>query len=278
MKEAVIITGATGLLGSSLALKFWDKGFDLLITSKNKKKLELIKKNLPKKDQTCELFAADLSCENSLSALTNKIKGSELNFSVLINNAATHGPIGKTWEIDLKEWRQSLEVNLLAPLELCRTIIPMMIKRESGTIINISGGGASASRANFSSYACSKTSLVRLTETLAKETEGTGITVNSIAPGMMNSSLLKELIALDPKITGEEEFSKAKDVVENPSNENLEQTIDLILFLISGEGRVISGKFISSIWDNWSEWTLNFKRIMDSDLYTLRRVTTTDKT
>ena len=113
---------------------------------------------------------------------------------------------------------------------------------------------------------------------MAKETEGTGITVNSIAPGMMNSSLLKELIALDPKITGEEEFSKAKDVVENPSKENLEQTIDLILFLISGEGRVISGKFISSIWDNWSEWTLNFKRIMDSDLYTLRRVTTTDKT
>ena len=89
MKEAVIITGATGLLGSSLALKFWDKGFDLLITSKNKKKLELIKKNLPKKDQTCELFAADLSCENSLSALTNKIKGSELNFSVLIINEDT---------------------------------------------------------------------------------------------------------------------------------------------------------------------------------------------
>ena len=81
---------------------------------------------------------------------------------------------------------------------LCRRVIPGMREREWGKIINVSGGGATGPRPDVTAYACAKTALVRLTETLAEELREAKIDVNAVAPGAMNTRMLDETIAAGP--------------------------------------------------------------------------------
>ena len=101
------------------------------------------------------------------------------------------------------EWRQAIEINLMGTVLLCRAILPLFRRHQAGKIVNLSGGGATAPLPRFSAYAASKAAVVRFTETLAEETRGAGIDVNSIAPGPSNTRLLDEVLAAGPERTGE---------------------------------------------------------------------------
>ena len=87
----------------------------------------------------------------------------------MINNAAIQGPIGPSWTLTDYFIEKTIKINLLGPIFLSKLIIPKMIKNKEGVILNLSGGGATAARENFSSYAVSKTGLVRYSEILAAE-------------------------------------------------------------------------------------------------------------
>ena len=105
-----------------------------------------------------------------------------------------------------------------------------MEKNNSGKIINISGGGAFNPFPNFSAYAVSKSALIRLTETLAKEYENSGISFNAVSPGTMKTHMTR-LVIENPTLSGDE-FFKAKKTTETGGS-SLKKILDLILFLAS---------------------------------------------
>ena len=88
---------------------------------------------------------------------------------------------------------ETIRVNLLGTVTMCRAVLPGMRERGYGKIINLSGGGATGPRPNFSAYAASKAAVVRFTETLAGEVDG--IDVNAIAPGALPTRMLDEVLA-----------------------------------------------------------------------------------
>ncbi len=252
-EKTILITGTSRGLGAKLAEQFWQLGANLILVSRTK--------NLPlpkKSNQQAEFFSIDLSVAEQTEQLIQIIQSKKID--VLINNAATQGPIGPVWENDWKKWQETVQVNLLSPVALCRAVIPSMLKQQKGKIINLSGGGAAYARPLFSAYAVAKSGLVRFSETLALETKDYAIDINCVAPGIMKTTLLEESHQLTQEI-------------EN----NIDRAAELCLFLASKQSDGLTGRLISAVWDPWKKLPEYIDEIKDSDIYTLRRIVPSDR-
>jgi len=276
-QKYVLITGASKGLGEFLARYFWNSKYNICLVARSEEGLDKVIDSLPiRKDQKTFKFICDISDFNALTVLIKKLKEYLPHLNVLINNAAIQGPIGRFLENDLSLWKETLNINLLATVMLCHEIVPWMQESGGGSIINISGGGATSPRENFSSYATSKAAIVRFSETLAMETRGDGIRVNCIAPGAMKTSMLEEVIKKGNKVAGEKEYEIARKIIVE-GGASMERVAELALFLASDESNGITGKLISAVWDNWKQWPEHLKELNESDVYTIRRIAGRDR-
>jgi short-subunit dehydrogenase len=274
----IVITGATGGFGSALAIKYYQEGANLILIGRSLEKLNSLKEKLlidKKSNQVIKIIKLDLGNLNSISKILKKEFIKISKFDVLINCAAIQGPVGKSWENKFFEWQSTFNINFYSTMVLINTILPFMLKNNTGSIINISGGGSTSSRPDFSSYAISKTALVRYTEILAEELSNTKIKVNSIAPGIMATNMTKEVIKNKKNITNIKELKAANRVLLE--GDNMEKALNLCLFLSSKESKGINGKLISATWDPWEKITKNLNYISKSDIYTLRRILPEDR-
>jgi len=273
-----LITGASRGLGEFLSCRFWDAGFNLCLIARSEAGLEKVVQALPeRKGQRTVCLVGDMINPESVMELVTKAKAALPRLDVLLNNAAIHGPMGPLWENDFLMWQQTIQVNLLAPVALCRAFVPWMKETGGGaSIINFSGGGATGPRANFSAYATAKAGLVRFSETLAEETRSLGIRVNCIAPGAMKTAMLGEVLEKGIRAAGEREFAIASKVFAE-GGASMERVADLALFLASDASKKITGKLISAVWDDWEHWSEHLDELSSSDVYTLRRIAGRDR-
>lgn len=274
--RTALITGGGRGFGATLAKAYAHAGANLFLASRSVGELETIARSLrsmAQPSQRIETFQVDLSCPENASAL---ISARGLSIDILINNAAQQGPIGPLWTQDLGAWRDVLAVDFLAPVALMQVALPQMVKNGWGRIINISGGGATGPRPNFSAYAAAKTALVRVTETLAAEMVGTGVTVNAVAPGVMNTSLLAETRRAGASLAGADEVATAERVA-CVSGTPGEEAAELCIFLSSDAARSITGRLIAAQWDPWRNFVGLAPAIAAGDVYTLRRVLPQDR-
>jgi 3-oxoacyl-[acyl-carrier protein] reductase len=275
--KLALITGAPRGLGEFLVHRFWDAGFNLCLVARSEEGLEIISRALPvKKGQQILCLVCDLANPELVAALAAKVMGCLPRLDVLVNNAAIHGPMGPLWENDFSMWQQVIQVDLLAPVALCRAFVPWMKETGGGSIINLSGGGATGPRANFSAYATAKAGLVRFSETLAEETRPLGIRVNCIAPGAMKTAMLGEVLEKGAGLAGEREFAIASKVFAE-GGASMDRVADLVLFLANDASKGITGKLISAVWDDWEHWPEHLDELSSSDVYTLRRITGRDR-
>jgi 3-oxoacyl-[acyl-carrier protein] reductase len=275
MKRVAVVTGASRGLGAALAGRLWDIGYSLVLVARGGPQLARVAASLPSAGgQACDFVPCDLSDPSAVESLVAGLVRRHERLDVLVNNAAVHGPIGPAWETDPAAWHSAIQVNLLAPVALCRAAIPLM-RDAGGCIVNISGGGATAPRPRFAAYAASKAALVRFSETLAEETRDAGIRVNCVAPGPMQTHLLDEILR-NPQASGDAEVAKALGL--GPGAEGaIERVCRLVLFLASEAGRGITGKLVSAVWDRWEDWPAHAAELATSDVYTLRRIVGRDR-
>jgi NAD(P)-dependent dehydrogenase (short-subunit alcohol dehydrogenase family) len=164
----------------------------------------------------------------------------------------------------------------LAPVELCRLGVPWMREGGGGAIVNISGGGATSPSPNFSAYGTAKAALVRFSETLAEEVKSSGIRVNCIAPGIMHTALLDEVMAAGPESIGEREHRRLTGTVASGAVPP-ERAAALCVFLASAESSGITGRIVSAVWDPWASLAEHTAELEGSDIYTLRRIVPADR-
>lgn len=279
IRQKVVITGASRGLGKKIAEKFWFAGADLALIARDIDSLKTMVDKLKtesREDQVIELFICDLSNLETIPDIIQKIKNKFGNPDVLVNNAGIQGPIGPLQENDWRDWQKCVNVLLLSPVLLCREFLPGMIKKHYGKIINISGGGATKARPNFTSYATAKCGLVRFTETLAEELKDTGVWANCIAPGSMRSEMTGKIIKAGIEKAGYLEHHNALSLGKD--NELiLNRAADLVLFLASDKSNGITGKLISAVWDPWNELPEHLDDLKNRDVYTLRRIVPKDR-
>lgn len=272
-----LVTGASRGLGAWIARAFWTAGGNLLLVARGEAALNDVVADLADRPgQRAEVLVADLGDPSAPERIAARAKETFERLDVLVNNAAIQDPIGPSWENSWEQWQAAIRVNLLAPVALCRLVVPWMAERRRGKIINLSGGGATGPRPNFSAYAVSKTALVRFSEILAAETSDLGISVNCIAPGAMATAMLQSIVQSGPSLAGEGEYETALRIVGEGSTA-MERATRLCLFLASEEGEGISGKLISAVWDPWEELPGHLEELRSTDVYTLRRIVPKDR-
>lgn len=274
--KLALITGGTRGLGLLLVRRFWLAGYSLAVVARQEADIRKVLSELPKRDdQKALALPCDMCSPAQIAALIERVSNTCPPLKVLINNAAVQGPIGPLWENDFSEWDQAFQVDLLAPVALCQGLIPLMNGTSGGSIINLSGGGATGPRPNFSAYATAKAGLVRFSETIAEELKPSGIRVNCIAPGAMKTAMLGELLSKGDA-AGERERSLANKVFEE-GGASMDRVADLALFLASDVSKGITGKLISAVWDDWEHWPEHLDELASSDVYTLRRIAGRDR-
>jgi len=277
--KVAIITGASQGLGFEIAKKYVIAGADVMLCARNFSMLDNAQaelKTVAQADQKIITKVADVSVASDVQSLVKETLEQLGACHILVNNAGIYGPKGEIETIDWDEWTKTIAINVYGSVLICRELIPYFKDQSYGKIIQLSGGGATNPLPRISAYAVSKAAIVRFAETLAEEVRGTGIDVNSIAPGALNTRMLDDILEAGPEKIGKdfyEKFLQQKDSGGAP----ISRASELALFLASSESDGITGKLISALWDNWKHWPEHLDELSTSDVYTLRRIAGTDR-
>ena len=277
--KVAIITGANQGFGLALAKEFVEQGASIALCARDGDLLEKVGSELMQivgENQKMLALVADVSKANEVDALVHQVIQQLGRIDILINNAGVYGPMGALEDVEWQNWVQAIEINLFGSILLCRAVLPYFKEQRAGKIIQLSGGGATNPMPCLSAYAVSKAGIVRFVETLAEEVREFGIDVNAIAPGALNTRLLEEVLQAGPEKVGEGFYQKSLQQKES-GGASLEIGVGLAVFLGSNASDGITGKLISALWDNWSEWPKHLEELQQSDVYALRRITGRDR-
>jgi 3-oxoacyl-[acyl-carrier protein] reductase len=154
-------------------------------------------------DEACRDLAAlgpvrgecvELSDDAGVAAAASTAFDTEGRVDILVNNAGITGGNAATWELDPQVWRRVIEVNLIAPYLCCRHLVPHMIARSWGRIVNIASVAGKEGNPNASHYSASKAGLIALTKSLAKEVARMGVLVNAVAPAAARTAMFDQML------------------------------------------------------------------------------------
>ncbi len=277
--RGIVITGASQGLGKAIAEACVAEGAHVVLCARDgqllhQTRVELIARAAP--EQQILAQCADVSNPGDVHRLFELASQKLPRLDGLVNNAGVYGPKGALEEIDLQAWWRSIEINLFGVALTCSEALPLFRRQGYGKIVNLSGGGATAPLPRISAYAASKAAVVRLTETLAEETRGTGIDINAIAPGALNTRLLDEVLSEGPDRVGAGFHERARKQKEQ-GGVPLEKGADLCVFLLSAASDGITGRLISAVWDPWQDLPSHLEELRRNDVYTLRRIVPADR-
>jgi 3-oxoacyl-[acyl-carrier protein] reductase len=268
--KVAIITGGSRGIGRAITRAFLAEGARVMIVSRSQEELDATVGDLGA-GAMLHAFRCDVSRPEEVRQAVQETIRSFGTIDILVNVAGIYGPIGPSESVDFDEWKKTFEVNVFGTFRMIQEVVPAMIARGGGKIINFSGGG-DGPLARFSAYNASKVSIVRLTETLAEEWKASHIDINALAPGPVNTHFLDQALKAGEALVGKEKYAeilKQKETGGVPP----EKTAELCVFLASADSDGLTGKFLSSIWDKWQSWDKErIASIMSSNAYTLRRV------
>lgn len=268
-----IITGANRGLGLATACGYLAAGADVAMGARDlellQREVEILRAKFPQRVIKCRRL--DVASKNDSQEFTRWALQELEHVDILVNNAGIYGPLGNIEDVDWQAWSDAISINLLGSVLMTRAVIPHMRSRKTGAIIQLSGGGATKPLPGISSYAASKAAIVRFAETLSEELKKDGISVNSIAPGALNTQMLDEILAAGPEAVGDTYYQKSI-VQRDKGGDPVDSAVELMVFLGSKPGRCITGKLISAVWDRWHDWVDHYDDLTSSDVYTLRRI------
>jgi 3-oxoacyl-[acyl-carrier protein] reductase len=277
--KVAIITGANQGLGLEIAKRYVEAGADLMLCARNANMLDQALAHLltiASPGQKVIALPADVSVESDVQNVVSQTLMQLGGCHILVNNAGVYGPKGEIESIDWSQWVAAMQINVFGSVLMSRAVLPHFKKQRYGKVIQLSGGGATSPMPRISAYAVTKAAIVRYAETLAEEVRGTGIDVNAIAPGALNTRMLDEVLAAGPDKVGKDFYERSLQQKES-GGAGLSKGAELALFLASPASDGITAKLISAVWDNWEQWPKYLKELSISDAYTLRRIAGRDR-
>ena len=232
-EKKVLITGATGGIGSAMAKRMAKQGADLVLSGTKKDSLETLSNEI---GDNCYSFAADLAKKEEIKNLVIWAIEKMGSIDILVNNAGITRD-NLSIRMSDKDWDDVINVNLTASFLLSRDCLKVMLKKRWGRIINITSVVGVMGNAGQSNYAASKAGMIGMTKSIASEVSSRGITVNCISPGYV-------VTAMTDKIS---DVAKENILQNTPVGRfgKAEEIADWAIYLASNEADYITGQNIN---------------------------------
>ena len=276
--QRILITGASLGLGRAVAEACVKGGASVVISARTEAPLQQAREELEARAAPgVRVIAhpADVAHAADVEALIAAADAELDSLDGVVCCAGVYGPIGRFEEVDWEAWVQALHINLLGTVLVCRGAVPLLRRAGGGSIVTLSGGGATAPLPRFTAYGASKAAVVRLAETLSVELADDDIAVNAVAPGALNTRLLDEVLEAGPERAGAM-HGRAVEQAES-GGASLERAAELCALLLAQRAGGVTGRLISAPWDPWEQLPDHAEALRGSDVYTLRRIVPEDR-
>ena len=242
--KTVLVTGASGDIGTAIAAKFYNAGYRVAIHYyKNREKAEHLLASLTGSPEAPEipgaqaaLFQADLRSPEEITKMFDEIRHALGEVDILVNNAGKGTQI-LFQDISYECWQDTFAVNTDACFLCCKEALPHMIHEKSGRIINISSIWGLTGASCEVHYSAAKAAVIGFTKALAKELGPSGITVNCVAPGVIDTEMNAHL--------SETDMEALRDETPLCRIGTPEDVAGAVFFLASNDASFITGQVIS---------------------------------
>ena len=244
-QRVAIVTGAAGGIGRTMTRALLAAGIRVAGVDRDREPLEALAASAREQGNAAELLtiATDLTEDSAADAITKAARGKFGRIDILVNNAGI-GPGAirpdswqrplKFWEITPDQWRRFVAVHTTAPLSLANAVVPEMMRQGWGRIVNVTTSLGTMLNAGSPTYGPSKAALEALSAIMAKDLDGTGVTVNVLVPGGVTNT---------PMISDEAGFDRSKliqpEVMAPP----------LVWLVSDAAGKVTGRRFLGVHWD-----------------------------
>lgn len=269
--KVAIITGAGRGIGRGIAREFARQGVHLVLVSRT---LSQVKEAaIEASNMGVEAIPLEIDVANPEDTHRMVVEAIDRfnRIDILVNNAAVIHPVGPFWTNDMKEWAKTIEINVTGLALCCSAVLPSMIEKRSGKIINLSGAGVSGPSETLSAYGTSKAAVIRFSETLANEVKDYNIFVNSLGPGQIDTSMLDAATDVSEDMVNPRFLAQVRKT-KSGYGASLEKACALAAWLASPKSDGLTGRMISATTDDWQSIESKIPEIMSSDLHTLRFV------
>ena len=247
LNKKIIISAAADGIGWSIAQECMLNGAIVHISDKNNESLdEISKHDLYEK----QLFLDKVNAHDAqeVENYFNKIKNKVDSVDALINNVGIAGPTGKLEELNINDWRETIDININSHFYYTKFSIPLITKNKGGSIINLSSTAGLFGFPLRSPYAASKWAVIGMTKSLAVELGEFNIRVNAICPGAVSGDRMKRVIEAKAKSLGVKEESIQKDyesMVSLKTFVDKKDVSNMVVFLLSDRAKKISGQVMT---------------------------------
>jgi NAD(P)-dependent dehydrogenase (short-subunit alcohol dehydrogenase family) len=222
--KIVLVAGGTGGLGHAVSLAFLSEGATVHVTYRAEEELSLLRKSAGESAPLLSGHRTDVTSESDVAQLLQTIGP----IDVLINTVGAYAGGSALWQTPPDVFEKMISLNLRSGYVLSRHVVPAMLNRHSGAIVNISSRAAVDHAAGASAYAASKAAAVAMIDSLAADLKGTGVHVNTVLPSIIDTEANRTAMPGADYAT----WPKPEDIA------------NVILFLCSDDARLIHGASI----------------------------------
>jgi NAD(P)-dependent dehydrogenase (short-subunit alcohol dehydrogenase family) len=264
--QVVMVTGGGRGVGRAIAEDLAAAGAAVAVTARSADQLAETVRRIEAAGGRAVAAPADVT---DRAAVAGAVAGAERALGpvdLLVNNAGTAAALGPFWETDPDVWWRDAEVHVRGAVLCARAVLPGMVARRRGRIVNVVSAAGARATPYLSAYACAKAALLRLTDTLAAEAAPHGIAVFAASPGPVRTALL-EAAAASP--AGQRWLPQFARMLAGGGDLSPARGVRLVRFLAEGRADALSGRFFQPS-DDLTALVARAEEIVRDDLYTVR--------
>jgi len=232
--KVALVTGGGRGIGRDIAHGLAFAGAAVAVLARSTSEVDEVAAAIEREGGRALAVTADVTDYLAVERAVARIEKTLGPIDLLINNAGVGGTRGAFWDVAPDEWWRVVEINLRGPASCARAVLPGMIERRRGRIINVASDVATRTTTRNLDYACSKAALLRLTDCLAASVKEHGVSVFALSPGMVRTRMTEAYWGPDAGVR------RLPDMAWTPP----EQVVTFVLGLASGRADALSGRYL----------------------------------